>query len=182
MMAKALIIYAHPAHQRSQANQTLLDTIAGIADVTVHDLYEEYPNFHIDVEREQALLLEHDIIVFQHPVYWYSAPALLREWQDLVLVYGFAYGRSSQKLVGKVFWPVLTAGAAQSSYSEEGINRHTLADFFIAYAQIAHLCGMRYEKPYEIFSSRQQTQAAIQDVANGYRDKLIELLAGMTHG
>ena len=86
------------------------------------------------------------------------------------------------KLVGKVFWPVLTAGASQSSYSEEGINRHTLADFFIAYPQIAHLCGMRYEKPYEIFSSRQQTQAAIQDVANGYRGKLIELLAGMTDG
>ena len=61
--------------------------------VRLHDLYEAYPDFLIDVEAEQALLLEHDVIVFQHPVYWYSSPAILKEWQDLVLEHGFAYGR-----------------------------------------------------------------------------------------
>ncbi|TNC85074.1 MAG: NAD(P)H oxidoreductase, partial [Thalassolituus sp.] len=52
-MTKALVIYAHPAHQRSRANRMMLDSIKGISDVTVHDLYQTYPDFFIDVEAEQ---------------------------------------------------------------------------------------------------------------------------------
>ena len=55
-MAKALIVYAHPAHQRSRANQALLNSVKDLTDVTIHDLYEVYPNFFIDVPAEQALL------------------------------------------------------------------------------------------------------------------------------
>ena len=116
-MASALIVYAHPAHQRSRANRVLLDRISDLHNVTVHDLYETYPDFFIDVEAEQALLLEHDLIVIQHPVYWYNMPALLREWQDLVLEYGYAYGRQQQKLAGKGMWVVMTAGAPEHTYS-----------------------------------------------------------------
>ena len=41
------------------------------------------------------------MIVFQHPVYWYSSPAILKEYQDLVLEYGFAYGHDGHALDGK---------------------------------------------------------------------------------
>ena len=51
--------------------------------VTFVDLYAEYPRFEIDVDREQARLLAHDVIVFQNPLFWYSTPAILKEWQDL---------------------------------------------------------------------------------------------------
>lgn len=46
----------------------------------------------IDTPYEQALLREHDVIVFQHPLYTYSCPALLKEWLDRVLSRGFASG------------------------------------------------------------------------------------------
>ena len=36
--------------------------------MTFHDLYEAYPDFDIDVRREQALLLAHDVIVLPAPV------------------------------------------------------------------------------------------------------------------
>ncbi len=48
--------------------------------ILVHELYELYPDFFIDVEAEQKLLLEHDIIVWHHPFYWYSAPAICNSW------------------------------------------------------------------------------------------------------
>jgi hypothetical protein len=66
--------------------------------VDISDLYEEYPDFYINVKREQQLLIEHDIIVFQHPFYWYSSPAILKQWEDLVLEFGFAYGPGGTKL------------------------------------------------------------------------------------
>lgn len=89
---KILVIYAHPEPLNSIANQTMLHNIAALSHVTVHDLYATYPDFFIDVHAEQQKLLEHDVIVFQHPLYMYSCPALLKEWFDRVLAKGFAFG------------------------------------------------------------------------------------------
>ncbi len=101
MPQRILVLLAHPAHRRSRANAALRDAAKAVEGVTLHDLYEAYPDFLIDVDHEQALLLRHDVIVFQHPVYWYSSPAILKEWQDLVLEHGFAYGRAGTALAGK---------------------------------------------------------------------------------
>ena len=89
---KTLVLFAHPAHRHSRTNRLMLEAARRIAGVTIVDLYADYPRFEIDVEREQQRLLEHDAIVFQFPLYWYSTPSLLKEWQDLVLEHGFAYG------------------------------------------------------------------------------------------
>ena len=78
--AKVLLLYAHPESQDSVANRVLLKPASQLANVTVHDLYAHYPDFFIDIPREQELLLAHDVIVFQHPLYTYSCPALLKEW------------------------------------------------------------------------------------------------------
>ena len=81
-----------------------------LENVTINDLYEEYPDFFVDVNREQQLLLSHDIIVFQHPFYWYSCPALVKQWEDLVLQHGFAYGAQGSKLIGKWVFTGINAG------------------------------------------------------------------------
>ena len=78
--AKVLLLYAHPESQDSVANRVLLKPATQLSNVTVHDLYAHYPDFFIDIPREQALLREHEVIVFQHPLYTYSCPALLKEW------------------------------------------------------------------------------------------------------
>jgi len=91
-MKKTLLLLAHLAFERSLANAALLSAVEDLEHVTVHDLYETYPNFLINVDREQKLLLEHDRIVIQHPSFWYSTPSIVKEWFDLVLEYGWAYG------------------------------------------------------------------------------------------
>ena len=104
-MLKLLIVFAHPALERSRVNRRLVEAIGDLEGVAVHDLYEAYPEFDIDVRREQELLAAHDVIVLQHPFYWYSAPAILKEWQDLVLEHGWAYGRNGTALRGKSCLP-----------------------------------------------------------------------------
>jgi glutathione-regulated potassium-efflux system ancillary protein KefG len=43
--------------------------VKDLEKLRVHDLYERYSAFTINVVREQELLHTHDVIVFQHPVY-----------------------------------------------------------------------------------------------------------------
>ena len=97
MTSTILILFAHPALEKSRVNRVLIRDIPGIEGVTFHDLYETYPDFDIDVAREQELLLAHDTIVLHHPFFWYSTPAMLKEWQDLVLEHGWAYGSGGNR-------------------------------------------------------------------------------------
>ena len=116
----------------------------------MNDLYERYPRFHIDVRREQALLLEHDVIIFQHPFYWYSSPAILKQWQDLVLEYGFAFGKNGTQLNGKLFLTAISTGGPSSAYQRNGYNYFTVRELLAPFEQTARLCGMTYLPPFVV--------------------------------
>jgi glutathione-regulated potassium-efflux system ancillary protein KefG len=148
MANRVLILFAHPALQKSRVNRRLIATVRNLENVTINDLYEEYPDFFVDVKREQELLLSHDIIVFQHPLYWYSCPALLKQWQDLVLQYGFAYGAHGTKLNGKWVLSAITTGGPMSAYQRDGYNYFTLRELLTPFEQTVKLCGMVYLPPF----------------------------------
>jgi glutathione-regulated potassium-efflux system ancillary protein KefG len=128
------------------------------------DLYAEYPDFEIDVDGEQARLLEHDAIVFMHPLYWYSTPAILKEWQDLVLEHGFAYGTGGTALFGKIFFNALTAGGPEAAYCAEGFNHFTIRELLYPLEQTALLCGMVYLPPFALFGARMAVDEGRLDV------------------
>uniref|UniRef100_A0A832M3Q1 NAD(P)H oxidoreductase n=1 Tax=Oscillatoriales cyanobacterium SpSt-402 TaxID=2282168 RepID=A0A832M3Q1_9CYAN len=150
---RILVLFAHPALEKSRVNRQLVKAIRGIDAVTIHDLYEHYPNFHINVKAEQELLLAHDIIVFQHPFYWYSSPAILKEWQDLVLEYGFAYGHHGTALRGKKFLSAITTGGSEQAYCRKGHNHFSIRELLTPFEQTARLCGMQYLPPFVIYDT-----------------------------
>ena len=113
-----LVLFAHPSPGRSEVNGPMARAAAGIDGVTLVDLYAEYPDFRIDVDREQKRLLDHDVIVFQHPLYWYSTTAILKEWQDLVLEHGFAYGSEGTALQGKIDAEATARGDADTQLGQ----------------------------------------------------------------
>ena len=84
-MTKILILFAHPLYEKSRIHKALKKAIPETSDITFRDLYELYPDFNINIKQEQQLLIDHDIIIWQHPVYWYSVPPLLKQWIDMVL-------------------------------------------------------------------------------------------------
>jgi glutathione-regulated potassium-efflux system ancillary protein KefG len=151
---RILVLLAHPSLDRSEVNRPMVDAIRSLVGVTMADLYAEYPDFQIDIDREQARLLAHDVIVFQHPLYWYSTPAILKEWQDLVLEHGFAYGSDGTALHGKILFNALTAGGLEAAYRAEGYNHFTIRELLYPIEQTAMLCGMTYLPPFALFGSR----------------------------
>ena len=151
---KILILFAHPSHQKSEVNVPLFKESLTVEDVTIVDLYAEYPNFRINIDKEQQRLVEHDIIVFMFPLYWYSTPAILKEWQDLVLEYGFAYGSTGKALHGKQFFCALSAGGSVHAYRSEGYNHYTIRELLHPLEQTAVLTGMKYIAPFALFGSR----------------------------
>ncbi len=154
MTKSILILYAHPQHDMSVANRAMRQAAAEVGATTFVDLYADYPTFHIDVAREQGRLNEHDIIIFQHPIFWYSAPAIVKEWQDLVLEYGYAYGKDGEALKGKVFLNVVTSGAPDAAYTSRGMNSYSIRELFRPFEQTAKLCGMTYLPPFILYQAR----------------------------
>ena len=152
-MARVLVLFAHPRTDRSVANTALVAAARAIDGVELVDLYAEYPDFDIDIDREQRRLLESDNLVLQHPVYWYSSPALLKEWQDLVFEHGFAYGSEGTALAGKVMLQVATCGTAREAYKKRGKYENELRTLFSPFEQTAKFCGMRYLAPFGVFSA-----------------------------
>ena len=151
---KILLLFAHPSLHRSEVNIHLFNAACQTDNVTAIDLYREYPTHHIDVQAEQQRLLEHDVIIFQFPLYWYSTPAILKDWQDMVLEYGFAYGQDGNKLEGKTFLCATTAGAGLHTYSQDGLNHFTIRQLLYPLEQTATLCRMNYLPPFALFGSR----------------------------
>lgn len=146
-MARVLVLFAHPALEKSRVHRRLIREAPATPGVTVQDLYEAYPTFDIDVPYEQALLTAHDLIVFQHPFFWYSTPALLKQWEDLVLEHGWAYGSRGNALAGKRVLSVITAGGGATAYAPEGFNRYTVRELPRPIEQTARLCKMEYLPP-----------------------------------
>jgi glutathione-regulated potassium-efflux system ancillary protein KefG len=172
---KILILFAHPRFEKSLNNAILLKYIPQSPDITVHDLYELYPDFHIDIEQEKNLLTVHDVIIWQHPFYWYSAPPLLKQWIDIVLEFGWAYGPGGTQLKGKIVFNTITSGGQRVAYSKDGYNRFTVRELLAPFEQTAALCKMTYLPPFALHGTHRLTKDEAIQTANQY-NRLLEVL------
>lgn len=172
LMKRLLILFAHPTPSKSRINRALAAAVRHMDGVTFHDLYETYPDFFIDVKREQQLLLEHDIIVFQHPFYWYSTPAIMKQWEDLVLEHGFAYGAEGKALEGKLWLQVLSSGGGNEAYRADGYNRFTIRQLLSPLEQTANLCRMVFLPPLVTAGTFHISDDGIKQHALHYRNVL----------
>ena len=152
-MARVLTLFAHPRQDRSEINWPMFEAAQTVEGVTCVDLYARYPSFEINIAREQSSLLDHDVIILQHPLYWYSAPAIIKEWMDLVLEYDFAYGAEGTALNGKVMFNAVSCGTARSAYTVKGGHIAELRTLLMPFERTADLCNMRYLAPYATFSA-----------------------------
>jgi len=173
-MANVIVYYAHPGHRFSSANKAMHAEARKIQGISLVDLYAEYPRFDINIDREQRRLLDHDVVVFQFPMFWYSTPSLLKEWQDLVLEHGFAYGTGGDKLTGKTMMLAVTAAGDREAYSEQGYQHYPIRTFLTPLERTARLCHMEFSAPYVLYGSlRAPDDGRLLSHVGGYR-KLLE--------
>lgn len=172
-MADLLVYYAHPGHRHSHANKAMFAEANGIDDIRVVDLYAEYPRFEIDVEREQSRLLDHSVVLFQFPMFWYSTPSIIKEWLDLVLEYGFAYGSDGDSLKNKRMMLAITAAGPDEAYAPQGYQHYPIRTFLTPLEQTARLCKMHFSAPYVLFSSLHAPKdGRLEQHLIGYRNLL----------
>lgn len=164
-----LILFAHLAIQQSKINRTMVEAIRGIEHVVFHDLLETYPDFYIDVQEERRLLVKADLIVFHHPIYWYSTPAIFKHWQDVVLTRGFAYGEGGTALRGKDFMQAISTGAPREAYRPGGIHHYSLEELLKPFEQMARFCGMHYLPPMVIQGGHSLPDEVIREHARRFR-------------
>jgi len=177
-MPRVLLYFAHPNQAASHVNAQMFAVAQQVTDITCVDLYAKYPRFNIDTDREQQRLLDHDIILFQFPLFWYSTPSIVKEWQDLVLEHGFAYGAGGTKLAGKSLGLAITAAGPEDAYQTDGYQKHALRDFLRPLEQTAHLCKMQFLTPFVLYASLQAPKTgrvaphvkAYQNLLQGLRD------------
>ena len=175
-MNNILILFGHPAFRRSTINAALREAVETLEGITFHDLYARYPDFLIDVGHEQQLCEIHDIIIFQLPFYWYSTPAIIKEWFDLVLEHAWAYGSTGKALKGKITFQALTAGGNQENYRKEGLNLFTIRELTTPFRATANLCGMDWLPPFAVLGIHQGLPAEDRvRHAEDYRRTLIAL-------
>ncbi|MBS3992658.1 MAG: NAD(P)H-dependent oxidoreductase [Bacteroidetes bacterium] len=116
---KHLVIVTHPDIENSTINKTWIDELSQYnQQLTIHQLYKAYPDYKIDIQKEQELLIKHDQIIFQFPIHWFSTPFLLKKWMDEVLAYGWAFGPNGENLKGKKVRFAISTGGNVEAYSE----------------------------------------------------------------
>ena len=173
-MRKILILFAHPVFTRSKINAAMKKAVEPLEHVTFHDLYASYPNFLIDVKYEQRLCLDHDVIVFQHPFYWYSTPSIIKEWMDLVLQHNWAYGSKGMALQGKYFLQALTAGSSSNDYQHDGMKKATISELLAPFQAMARVCDMTCLPPFAVLGvHRGLPEEKIENHALAYRNAII---------
>ena len=173
-----LVLFAHPALEKSRVNRRLAAAVRTLPGVTFHDLYEAYPEFDVDVSREQELLVAADLVVMQFPFFWYSTPALLKQWEDLVLEHGWAYGSDGDALEGKRLQAVISTGGREEAYCCEGYNRFTMRELLAPLEQTAVLCGMEWLPPFVAHGTLGMATEQMDQHAADYRRMLEALRDG----
>jgi len=169
-----LVVYAHPYPAVSRACAALLAAIRDADGVEVRSLYDLYPDFDIDGDAERAAVERARLVVFLHPLYWYSVPALLKHWFDHVLIRGWAHGEGARALSGKDCLWVTTTGGDEHAFSAEGRHRYPFQAFEPPVRQTLEYCGMNWLAPIAVNGAHTVSEASLGEAGRRLRERLDE--------
>ena len=150
-----LILVFHPhLKDGSRVNARLLAelTAQGEDDIIVRDEYAEY---------------------LQFPFYWYSSPALLKEWEDEVITAGWAYA-GAHALKGKELKLVVTTGSDAAKYRKDGEYSHTMEELLSPFEVVAYKVGMNYAEPFLVQGTATIGDAELDQAAADYVSAILD--------
>ncbi|MBM7620089.1 putative NADPH-quinone reductase [Bacillus tianshenii] len=114
-------------------------------------------SFSEDILLEQEKLEWADFVIFQFPIWWTEAPAILKGWFDRVFAFGFAYGPGAYdkgNLRGKRAMLSVTHGAPNmNNYGEYGLKGKLEERLFNIQHEKLYFSGMDVLEPFLFPSS-----------------------------
>ncbi len=177
-MKQIVTLFAHPQIRHSRVHKKLIQVQVDHPQVIVRDLYELYPDYIINVEKEQSILKMSDVLIWQFPIHWYSTPAILKEWIDTVFTPDFAFGPNGNELGGKYLWPVVSCGGNEEAYSALGSNKYSLKTFLLPLVQTAKYCNLQVFDPFVIYQANTISEEEIEKKIVQFNSLLEELAFG----
>lgn len=165
---KTMILVFHPNLNESKVNQTLAQAAGEVDHVMVRDMYQEYQDQPLDVKKEQQLMEEADRVILQFPMYWYSSPSLLKQWEDEVLEHGWAYGSTGKALHGKELMVAVSTGAEFEKYDRES-GEYGVRDLLRPFQATSALIGMDYLTPFVTYGALRMSDDKLAEVAKEYQ-------------
>ncbi|WP_397448066.1 NAD(P)H-dependent oxidoreductase [Pseudomonas sp. NA-150] len=132
-----------------------------------------------DIQQELDKLLWADLLILNFPIFWFSAPAMLKGWIDRVLVSGVCYGGKrfydQGGLRGKKALVSVTLGGREHMFGEGAIHG-PLEDMLrpILRGTLAYV-GLDVLPPFVAWHVPYITQEARQDFLRDYEQRLIHL-------
>lgn len=123
---KKLFIFGHQNMQESFHSKAIYDLI----DQDKIIIYDLYPDFKIDIEKEHERLAKYDELVFVSPVNWYTPTPIIHQYINLVFDYGFGYGKDAI-MRGVPYSLILTSGGRPEFYSITGKHFYPFEEFQI---------------------------------------------------
>lgn len=169
---KTLVLVFHPALASSTVNRQLAQSASQNPEVTVRDMYQLYPDFKIDAEAEKNELEKADRIVLQFPMYWYSSPALVKQWEDDVLQHGWAYGSNGNKLKGKELLIAVTPGASAENYVRNQNFKYEVNDLLRPFQATSNLISTKFVKPFIVTGASSIQSEALTQAGKDYENYL----------
>lgn len=140
-----------------------------------------------DVTAEQAKVMWADALIFQFPLWWFSAPAILKGWFDRVLAAGWAYrvpNPANPKwtrrygdgtLKGKRALLVVSAGGSAVSLGPRGVAGDINDLLFPITYGVCWFTGMAPLKPHVINNANRVTAETYTDVEQALLARLAVL-------
>ena len=167
---KTTILLFHPHLDQSRVNKALANS-AKDAGFEVRDMYALYPDFKIDVAKERAVLENADRIVFQFPVYWYSSPALVKQYEDDVFTGNWAYN-GGKALLDHEWLLAVSPGADQDAYQKDGRVHYTMSALLRPYQATSVLIKTKFMTPFISYNASNMSDEELANRAQAYVEYL----------
>jgi NAD(P)H dehydrogenase (quinone) len=133
--------------------------------------------FSPDIEAEMQKVRDAEILVFQFPLWWGSAPAVLKGWFDRVLAMGFAWNADARfdkgLLRGKRALIVTTVGDPESFYSVDGMHRASVEQhlYSLTHNTLA-FCGLDVLESFIVHNTTAASKEDLETSVERYRTML----------
>ncbi|MGK5532626.1 NAD(P)H-dependent oxidoreductase [Streptomyces sp. URMC 129] len=131
-----------------------------------------------DVVAEQRKLLWADAVIFQFPLWWFSAPAIVKGWFDRVLTNGFGYDSGGGPrygdgtLAGRRAMIAVSLGADARSFSARGIHGPLADMLFPLQHGVLFYTGMEVLEPFPVWEAAGLDAAGYAAVTAAYGERL----------
>ncbi|MHA1994144.1 MAG: NAD(P)H-dependent oxidoreductase [Candidatus Hodarchaeales archaeon] len=187
---KILIVYSHPNPE--SFNHAILENLVSSIHHSEHqidivDLYADgfdpilknndfiqfrENNIPLDVAEQQSRVLDADLLIFVHPIWWGGFPAMLKGYFDRVFSIGFAYTMGEYGpeglLTSKRVQVIRTTALSEEAYMKSGVENliRTLLEYkFIVVCGVSDLQHhVFYEVPSVSAEVRKEYLNQVQEI------------------